>query len=327
MRFRLWAAVWAIMGATGFYALAADAPANWPASLTIGTASPGGGYYPYGQELAAILTDALGIPVTAQATQGSDQNILLVEHRQLQLGFTTMGVALQAWNGTEEWTHGNQLRSIRALFPMYDNPFEFVALNTAGVRSLPDMAGKRVGAGPQGGTGASYAAKIFDALGIPVTLRFGAWNTLGAQMQSGLLDGLVGAAAVPFPALAEVDQTGRVHFISLSRDEIARLRAAIPEISPSELPAGSFPSLNTDYTTVGLFNFAVASTDLSDDLVYAIVKAVYADHDRLVAAYPAARESVAANVNRNTFLPYHPGAIRYYREIGVEIPAALSVAQ
>jgi hypothetical protein len=89
------------------------------------------------------------------------------------------------------------------------------------------------------------------------------------------------------------------------------------------VPAGSYPSLTADYQTTGLFNFGVASKDLPDDLVYAIIKAFYANHDRLVEANPAARESVVENLDRNTFLLYHPGAARYYREIGVELPADL----
>jgi TRAP-type uncharacterized transport system substrate-binding protein len=69
-----------------------------------------------------------------------------------------------------------------------------------------------------------------------------------------------------------------------------------------------------------LYNFAVVSKDLPDDLVYAIVKAFYANHDRLVEAQASARESVVENLKHNEFLPYHPGALRYYREIGVELP-------
>jgi len=91
--------------------------------------------------------------------------------------------------------------------------------------------------------------------------------------------------------------------------------------------AGTYPSLTTDYRTVGWFNFVVASKNLPDDLVYAIVKAFYANHDRLVKAIPAARDSVVGNLDRNTFIPYHPGAVRYYREIGVKIPAALAGTQ
>jgi uncharacterized protein len=300
-----------------------SAPANWPASLTIGTASPGGVYLPYGNGLAAILTEALGIPVTAQATQGPDQNILLLESGAAQVGFVTTGTALQAWNGTGEWAHGKQLQSMRALFPMFDTPFQFLATKGSGVSTLRDMADKRVGAGPQGGTAGTYASKLFETLGISTAVRYGAWSTLSAQMGSGLLDALIGSAGVPFPVITELDRAGQVRFVPLSPDEIAKLRTAMPEFSASVVSAGSYPSLKSDYTTVGLYNFGVASKDLPDDLVYAIVKAFYANHDRMVEASPAAQESVVANLNRNTFIPYHPGALRYYREIGIDIPADL----
>lgn len=319
----LWLVAWIVI-ALGWASPASSAPPNWPASLMIGTASPGGAYYPYGQELAAILTEAIGIPVSAQSTQGAGQNLLLLDGGQIQLGFTSMGPALQAWNGSDPSTHGKKLRSIRALFPMYDTFFEFVALNSSGVRSLRELAGKRVGVGPQGGTGATYAGKIFTTLGASVTLRYGAWTTMSTQMQSGLLDGLIGVAGLPFPALAEIDKRGETHFIELSGSDVAELHKAMPELSLSTVPAGSFPSLKADYRTVGMFNFVVASKSLPDDLIYAITKAFYTNHDRLVRAFPAARESVAANVGRDEFLPFHPGAVRYYREIGVAIPDALS---
>src|SRR5262249_16375716 len=90
-----------------------SAPPGWPASVAIGTASPGGVYYDYGRELAAILTDALGIPVTAQSTQGSAQNPLLLEGGTVQLALVATGTALRAWNGTGKSVDGKQLRSMR----------------------------------------------------------------------------------------------------------------------------------------------------------------------------------------------------------------------
>jgi uncharacterized protein len=142
MRIKLFAAALAVVAAT-WPGPASSAPPGWPASLTIGTASPGGVFLLYGQALAAILTDALGIPVTAQATQGSSQNILLLESGAVQLGLVSTDVALDGWNGTGAWTHDKQLRSMRALFPMYDSPLEVVALTSSGIRSLADMADKR----------------------------------------------------------------------------------------------------------------------------------------------------------------------------------------
>ena len=95
----------------------------------------------------------------------------------------------------------------------------------------------------------------------------------------------------------------------------------MPELSASTLPRGSYPSLTEDYPTVGLFNFVVAHKDLPEELVYRAVKAVYDNRERLVRAHSAGRETVPANVGRDTFLPLHPGAVRYYREIGVALPA------
>jgi uncharacterized protein len=103
-------------------------------------------------------------------------------------------------------------------------------------------------------------------------------------------------------------------------------RKALPELSPSVVPAGTYTSLKTDYPTIGMYNFAVAHKDLPDDLVYAIVKAVFDKHDLLVAAHSSAKETLAANVTKNSVLPFHRGAVRYYKEIGVALPDDLTKA-
>jgi TRAP transporter TAXI family solute receptor len=281
-------------------------------------------YSVYGQGLAPILSEALGIPVSTQSTQGPDQNILLIENGDAPLGFVTMGTALQAWRGTGEWTHGKQLRSMRALFPMYDTPFQFAMDQASGVSTFAEMAGKRLGVGPHGGTGGTYLPLVFKVLNIPVTLRYGAWDTLAAQSRSHLLDGIVGAVGVPAPFITTLDAAEPLRFVAPNDEEIAALRTAMPELGISLMPAGAYPSLKNEYKTVGLFNFAVASKDLPDDLVYDIVKAFFANHDRMVKVHPTAQESVVENLKRNEFLPYHPGAVRYYREIGIALPPALA---
>src|SRR5580704_16637814 len=89
---------------------------NWPTSVTLASASPGGVYIVYGDALAKILTEKLNIPVNALPTQGPVHNIKLLETNGAQLGLTTMGVALQGWNGTGDWTEGKRFRTMRALF-------------------------------------------------------------------------------------------------------------------------------------------------------------------------------------------------------------------
>jgi TRAP transporter TAXI family solute receptor len=96
-----------------------------------------------------------------------------------------------------------------------------------------------------------------------------------------------------------------------------------PGTTSSKIPGGTYRALTADYNTLGLFNFVIGRTDLSDDLVYQLVKTVYGNQRELVKRLPSAVETVVENVDKNTFLPFHPGAVRYYREIGISIRESL----
>jgi uncharacterized protein len=289
---------------------------HWPDSLTIAAASPGGTYYVYGDGLAQILTRELGLPVAMRPTEGPAENIALLESGEAKLGFVTVGVALQAWNGTGAWTGKKPARSLRAIFPMYDTPFQFMALQEANVRSIADLAGKRVGIGPRGGTSATYFPDIFNALKIPANFVFGDWAELASQVHTRAIDALAVAAGVPFPSFIELEFKDKVRYIALSTEQLEALRLAMPELTPSRVPAGTYPSLLRHYQTLGLYNFAVAHADLPNDLVYQIVRVVFEKHEEMMEVHAAAAATVPANLDRNTFLPLHPGAIRYYRQIG-----------
>jgi TRAP transporter TAXI family solute receptor len=286
----------------------------------IGTASPGGPYLAYGQDVARILSRELGQEFTAQATQGPAQNIVLLEKREVMLAFITMGVGLQAWQGLA-WTKGTQYRSMRAIFPMYDTAFQFVTPKRLRITWLNDLAGLRIGVGPRAGTGGSYLPEIFKALDITASVRYGAWEAMGAQLKDGDLDGIVFVGGLPFPALAELDHALPLDFIQPSQEQTAIVRKQIPELSPSLVPTGTYSSLSRDYQTLGLYNFAVAHKDLPDDMVYRIVRAVFQNRQELARSQPSAKETIPGNIVRNTILPLHPGAARYYREIGVSVPA------
>ncbi len=288
---------------------------NWSQSISIGTAAPGGSYHAYGAQLAKILTRELGLSFGEQLTEGPIQNVQLIESGAAQIGFVTMGAALQGWNGTESWTKGQQFRSLRVLFPMYDTPFTFAVLKGSPVRSLSDLNGKRIGAGPSEGTAGFYIPKFLKTLGIDADITFGTYAELAAQLEKGQIDVLAAAAGAPFPALAGLDAKKLLRFIDISKSQIVALRLAMPELAPSVVPAGVYPSLMKDYASVGLFNFAVARSDMPNSLAYRIVEAVFKNRDELVSAHAAASETIPANFSRNTFMPYHPGANRYFSKV------------
>jgi hypothetical protein len=289
----------------------------------LGTASPGGVFYVYGEALAQILTEKLGIPVNSLPTQGPVHNVKLIESGGAHLGLSTMGVGLQGWNGTGDWTGGKRFRNMRALFPMYDTSFQFVVLRGSGISTLAMLDKLDVGAGPRAGTGGTYVPEIFKALGLSARLGYGSYDDMIKKLLSGEYNALVLTGGAPFPAAKELEAKEPLNFISPSVEEIDLIRKAMPELTPSIIAAETYSSLDKDYSTIGVYNFTVGRSDLPEDLAYQLVKAVYENHSRLIKASSAASETVPQNVVKNTFLPFHPGAIRYYREIAMSIPDAL----
>jgi len=304
--------------ATGAHAQAKPNP-KWPTNLTLGTASVGGTYFVYGQVWASLVNEKIGTNISTQQTQGPNQNIILTDSKQIDFGMTTMGVALQAWQGTGDWTKGQKFSNIRAIFPMYDTPFHFVALEKSGIRSVKDLAGKRSGVGHRAGTCGTYFPLMFKALGIDTTIRNGQASDMAANLQDGLIDAFPFCAGVPIAAYSELETTNKVRFFTFTDDEIKRIKAARPELSDSVIPRGSYKQQTEDHRTVGLYNFAIANKDVPEDLVYNVVKAVMENNAQMVKGHAAAKETLLQNWNRNGFLPFHPGAVRYFEEKGFKI--------
>jgi TRAP transporter TAXI family solute receptor len=296
---------------------------EWPKSLTLATASPGGVYYLYGGALTQLLTEKLGIDVNHLPTQGPVHNVKLVESGGAQLGMVTMGIALQGWKGTGDWTGGQQFRRMRAIFPMYDTPFQVVVLSRSGISSIEQLDKKRIGVGPRAGTAGTYVPAIMKVLGISPQIDNGSFANMAKALFAGRVDAIVTLTAAPLPAIQEAESKEPIAFIRLSPEQIESVRKAMPELNNSTLSARTYPSQDKDYTTFGVYNFMVGLDDLPDDLVYQAVKVVFENQSRLLKAHPVASETVPQNVVKNTFLPLHPGAVRYYREIGFSIPDSL----
>jgi TRAP transporter TAXI family solute receptor len=150
---------------------------DWPKSLTVATASPGGLYYVYGETVAGILTERLKITVSQLPSQGPVHNVKLVESGGAQLGFITMGVGLHGWNGTGDWAAGQRYRKMRALFPMYDTAFQFVTLRRSGITTVAEFNNRNVGVGPRAGTGGAYVPAMLAAIGISAKIGNGSFDS------------------------------------------------------------------------------------------------------------------------------------------------------
>jgi TRAP transporter TAXI family solute receptor len=195
---------------------------------------------------------------------------------------------------------------------MYDTPFQFMVLRNSGIFDISELSGKRVGIGPPGGTSGAYVPEFFKLLKIEASPETGSWADLAVKVQDGTVDALAVGAGVPFPFFTQLEAKIKVRYIGLTLPQVATLRLAMPELGASVVAAGSYPSLLRHYQTVGLFNFVVADRGLPNDLVFAILEAVFANHDDLMSAHSAAAETIPSNFARNSFLPFHDGAAEWY---------------
>lgn len=314
-------------GALMLAAAVAAAPAmaqdrtGWPRDLTIGTASQGGVYFVYGNGLAAFIGEQLGLNASGEVTGGPVQNVTLTEVGDMDIGLVTMGPAFEAWNGESELAPGLEHRSIRALFAMYETPFQGIALRSSGITSVSDLAGRRVGVGPAGGTPGTYWPRFLNTLGVSATIsNAGAADTAG-QLKDGLVDAFLFAAGLPIGAFSQLAAEADVVTFGFTAEELATILEAHPEVSQFVIPAGTYTAQTEDQLSVAMWNYAIARDDMPETLAYEITRLVLTNNPRMLQIHAAAAATLAENaVPNNGFLPFHPGAIRFLEEQGITVP-------
>jgi len=158
---------------------------------------------------------------------------------------------------------------------------------------------------------------------VDVTIRNGPAVDMAASLQDGLVEAFPFCAGVPIAAYQELEAASRVRFFTFNKSEIQRIKSTLPELSDAVIPKGTYRQQLEDQHTVGVFNIGLAHKDLPDDLVYLVVKTVLENAAELARAHPASKETLLENWKRNTVIPFHPGALRYFKEKGISMPAAL----
>jgi TRAP transporter TAXI family solute receptor len=314
-----------LLAATAIAAVAVAAPAlaqdrdGWPSSLTVGTASQGGVYFVYGNGMAAFLAEELGIPASGEVTGGPVQNVTLVQTGEHDIGLVTLGPMYEAWIGESELAPGLEHTDVRALFPMYETPFQGIALCSQNISSVSDLDGKRVSVGPAGGTPGTYWPRFLEALEVNATVSFAGAADAASQLQDGLIDAFVFAAGLPIAAFSQLAAESDACTFAFSPDEHAAILDAFPEVSDFTIPAGTYTVQTEDENSVAMWNFAVVHQDMPESLAYEITKLVMENNERMVQIHAAAVATLPENFVNNSFLPFHPGAVRWFEENGFEI--------
>ena len=315
-----------------FKALAAStlvaiaAPAVAQEQLSIATGGTGGVYYPMGGGLAEVINaNVEGYSATAEVTGASVENMGLIATGDADIAFALADTVAQAYGGTARF-EGQQLPMLRGLASVYANMVQIVALEGSGITTLEDLRGKRVSIGAPGSGTEVNAAAILEANGITYDdieeqrLNF---NETADALANGDIDAGFWSVGAPTSSILNLSTTNSIVVLELNEGELAAARAADPTFAVTTLPGGTYTGVDADITVLGVPNVLVVSEEMPDDLAYAITRAMFENIADLQAVHPAANETTVEFTMSATPIPLHPGAIRYYEEIGATIPDAL----
>jgi len=291
--------------------------------LVVAAAAPGSVFLAYLQGIGKVVAAHSTLELEPRHTAGSNENIRLVDANEAPLGTVNMGPGHDAWNGTGPFTNG-PLRRLRALFPMYETPFHTLVSPKAGITTLRDLNGRRVGVGPAKGPGEVFFLGMASALGISAALVNGEAVELADKVAGGEIDAFWFGGGTPMPAFKKVMDAGQGVVVGFTDEESELFRRRFAYFAPYTIAAGTYAGQREPLNSCAVWNFLCANAALPDAVAYELVEAVMDHPAEIKAAYPAASATALANVGANTFMPFHPGAVRYYRERGVSIRSDLA---
>jgi uncharacterized protein len=288
--------------------------------LSLGTATPGGGFPVYGDAVIAAVREVDStLTIEPRNTKGSTENVPLLEKGEIDLGLVQGEVAYEALSGV-----GRAPSPIRIVAAMYSTPGMFVVRADAPARTIEDLRGKPVAFGARGSGLVLLARYILDGLGLDMQRDFQAvyLDRAGdgpAMVEDGRVAALWGGG-VGWPGFAAVARSARgARFIVPDAEGLRRIQAKHAFLKPLAVPAGSYPGQDAPIASLGSWSFIMARPGLADDVAYRVARALHRAESGIAQRLPQARETTAANTvaaaPRVDLL--HPGVQRYLRDAGL----------
>jgi TRAP transporter TAXI family solute receptor len=300
---------------TGVATALVAASTHGQTGLSLGTATPGGGFPVYGAAFAEVVNaNEPALRIEPRNTKGSTENLPLLESGSLDIALVQGEVANPALAKPDT--------PLRIITAMYGSPGMFVVRGDSPYRAIADLRGKPVALGAQGSGLTILGRNVLSAVGIDPDRDIQAiYLERAADGPTMVLDGRAAAlwgAGVGWPGFTTMAKAGG-RFIAPNADEVKRILAQQPLLKPMTMPAGSYPGQDAPVATVGSWSFVLARAGLSDDAAYRIARALHKGEAALGAKLAQARETTAANTvaaaPRAELI--HPGVAKYLREAGL----------
>jgi uncharacterized protein len=289
-------------------------------TISLGTATPGGGFPLYGGAFAEVMNEAdPTLSILQRNTKGSNENIPLLEAGSLDIALVAGEPSYEAFLGL-----GRPTTHLKILTAMYSSPGMFVVRADSPYNTIRDLVGKPIAFGAKGSGLPILSRYVLDGLGLKQDEDFQSiYLDRAGDGPAMVLDGRAAAlwgAGIGWPGFtAMATSPGGARFIAPDAAEIARIRAKHTFLKPLTVPAGSYPNQNAAIDALGSWSFILTRADLPDDIAYRLAKLLHGAEGALCKKLAQACETTAANTVAAAPNPelIHPGVMKYFREIGV----------
>jgi hypothetical protein len=294
-------------------------------NLSIATGGTGGVYYPMGGGLASVLSKYVpGMQATAEVTGGSVDNINLVGSGKPYVGFTMADAAQDAFKA--EGKFANRKQDIRALVVLYPNRMHVGTVEATGIKSMADLKGKRVSTGSPGSATEVMALRLIEAAGLDKDKdlkreRLGAAESVNA-IKDRKIDAFFWVGGLPTAAVTDLANSPGMKLKMVDHDMyVDGMNKKFGKIYFKDtIPKSVYAGMDADNKIASVANILVVNANMSDKDAYNIVRTVFEKQPELIAVHAEYRNiKVAAQKNAAAVVPFHPGALKYFKEKGHKV--------
>jgi len=289
--------------------------------ISFGTGNPGGTYYFIGAGFAAMINKYVpGVRVTAETTAASTENANLMLRNKLEMGLVCMGTF------DDLKKEGKDVSIVKLIAVGHTSDTHWIVRKNSPIKSIYDLKGKTVSVGPAGSATLNMYSKQHLKTGWGITLndlkpRYLSFAETAKAIRDNTIDAGIIAAGAPLASVIELARDVPIRLLDVEPDVLEKLRKAHSNVVALVIPKNTYAGMEKDCHTYTLPQQWVARGDLSEDIVYKMMKAIY-DHDKeRNAIHPLAAlynlKTAFRGTDKGDPIEFHPGAIKYYKEKGV----------
>lgn len=288
--------------------------------ITVATGPTSGLYYPIGGAFSNVIKNNLGYKSSAQSTGASGENINLIAESKAELAIAMADAIAQAYEGYGAFDGKEPMENLTAIMGLYPNYVQLVTTEDSGITKFEDLKGKRVGIGAPNSGVEIGARSLYEAHGMTYEDSKVDYLNYGEaidQMKNGMVDAAFVTSGIPNATIMELGTTNKIVIVPIEGAGAAALKEKYPFFVDAVIPADTYGTA-TDVNTVTVMNILFVRDSLPEEVVYDITKGIFDNIDDIKASHNTANTHISLeNALKGVQVPFHPGAEKYYKEMGV----------